>query len=219
MTEAPSCPQAEVEPLQRMFDKFINKMLGFKKDNCNELVPVPEYSGIISLCKLYSVLATPENGVSKAGRATQGARGAPTVPATLSTLFSLCFQNIGSTHTHKRTHTNCCMKQWGQQSSLCQDAPLKTYTPHNRSRIRKFVKKRYGPWRRDKDSEWAMRSEREGAEQERRGKRNNQLEERDLESWGGRWVFLSSLRHLATPVDEVRRCYILGARHVELPIN
>ncbi|XP_055473276.1 dynein axonemal heavy chain 2-like, partial [Psammomys obesus] len=55
-------PKAEVEPLQRMFDKFINKMLSFKKDNCNELVPVPEYSGIISLCKLYSILATPENG-------------------------------------------------------------------------------------------------------------------------------------------------------------
>lgn len=55
--------QTEVEPLQRMFEKFINKMLIFKKDNCNELVPLPEYSGIISLCKLYSALATPENGV------------------------------------------------------------------------------------------------------------------------------------------------------------
>lgn len=68
--EEPSSPlhwfvplQGEVEPLQRMFDKFINKILAFKKDNCNELVPVPEYSGIISLCKLYSALATPENGV------------------------------------------------------------------------------------------------------------------------------------------------------------
>ncbi|XP_058531818.1 dynein axonemal heavy chain 2 isoform X3 [Ochotona princeps] len=57
-------PKGEVEPLQRMFDKFINKILAFKKDNCNELVPVPEYSGIISLCKLYSALATPENGVN-----------------------------------------------------------------------------------------------------------------------------------------------------------
>ncbi|OBS67543.1 hypothetical protein A6R68_03951 [Neotoma lepida] len=54
--------QTEVEPLQRMFEKLINKILNFKKDNCQELVPVPEYSGIISLCKLYSVLATPENG-------------------------------------------------------------------------------------------------------------------------------------------------------------
>uniref|UniRef100_A0A8B9XJL0 Dynein axonemal heavy chain 2 n=1 Tax=Bos mutus grunniens TaxID=30521 RepID=A0A8B9XJL0_BOSMU len=59
-------PKVEAEPLQRMFEKFINKMLTFKKDNCNELVPLPEYSGIISLCKLYSALATPENGVNPA---------------------------------------------------------------------------------------------------------------------------------------------------------
>lgn len=63
--------QVEAEPLQRMFEKFINKMLTFKKDNCNELVPLPEYSGIISLCKLYSALATPENGV----RGGQGRKG------------------------------------------------------------------------------------------------------------------------------------------------
>lgn len=66
--------QAEVEPLQRMFEKFINKMLTFKKDNCNELVPLPEYSGIISLCKLYSSLATPENGV-RGARAGPGRKG------------------------------------------------------------------------------------------------------------------------------------------------
>lgn len=55
--------QVEAEPLQRMFEKFINKMLTFKKNNCHELVPLPEYSGIISLCNLYSALAIPENGV------------------------------------------------------------------------------------------------------------------------------------------------------------
>ncbi|XP_053425879.1 dynein axonemal heavy chain 2 isoform X5 [Nycticebus coucang] len=59
-------PKGEVEPLQRMFEKFINKILTFKKDNCSELVPLPEYSGIISLCKLYSALATPENGLNPA---------------------------------------------------------------------------------------------------------------------------------------------------------
>jgi hypothetical protein len=56
-----------------MFEKFINKILSFKKDNCNELVPVPEYSGIISLCKLYTVLATPENGVRRG--ANPGGKG------------------------------------------------------------------------------------------------------------------------------------------------
>ncbi|XP_060146271.1 dynein axonemal heavy chain 2 isoform X6 [Globicephala melas] len=59
-------PKVEAEPLQRMFEKFINKMLTFKKKNCHELVPLPEYSGIISLCNLYSALATPENGVNPA---------------------------------------------------------------------------------------------------------------------------------------------------------
>uniref|UniRef100_A0A8C9P5P1 Dynein axonemal heavy chain 2 n=1 Tax=Spermophilus dauricus TaxID=99837 RepID=A0A8C9P5P1_SPEDA len=59
-------PKTEVEPLQRMFEKFINKILAFKKDNCNELVPVPEYSGIISLCKLYSALTASENGMNPA---------------------------------------------------------------------------------------------------------------------------------------------------------
>ncbi|CAM4719453.1 unnamed protein product [Caretta caretta] len=59
-------PKGEAEALQRMFDKFINKMLTFKKENCEELVPIPEYSGIVSLCKLFSALATPENGVNPA---------------------------------------------------------------------------------------------------------------------------------------------------------
>uniref|UniRef100_F6YZ23 Dynein axonemal heavy chain 2 n=1 Tax=Monodelphis domestica TaxID=13616 RepID=F6YZ23_MONDO len=59
-------PAGEVEPLQRMFDKFINKTLTFKKENCQELIPLPEYSGIIALCKLFSALATPENGVNPA---------------------------------------------------------------------------------------------------------------------------------------------------------
>lgn len=47
-----------------MFEKFINKILIFKKDNCNELVFFFEYSGIIFFCKLYTVLVILENGVS-----------------------------------------------------------------------------------------------------------------------------------------------------------
>ena len=30
---------------------------------CKELVAVPELNGIVSLCKLFDVLATPKNGV------------------------------------------------------------------------------------------------------------------------------------------------------------
>ncbi|XP_038624757.1 dynein heavy chain 2, axonemal [Tachyglossus aculeatus] len=59
-------PKGEAETLRHMFDKFIDRILTFKKENCLELVPVAEYSGIISLCKLYSALATPENGVNPA---------------------------------------------------------------------------------------------------------------------------------------------------------
>ncbi|KAH1164654.1 hypothetical protein KIL84_020649 [Mauremys mutica] len=60
------CPKGEAETLQRMFDKFVDKMLTFKKENCAELVPIPEYSGVVSLCRLFSALATPENGVNPA---------------------------------------------------------------------------------------------------------------------------------------------------------
>ncbi|XP_077169770.1 dynein axonemal heavy chain 2 isoform X1 [Paroedura picta] len=59
-------PKAEAETLQRMFDKFINKILTFKKETCQELVPISEYSGIVALCKLFASLATPENGLNPA---------------------------------------------------------------------------------------------------------------------------------------------------------
>lgn len=47
-----------------MFDKFTNKILTFKKENCQELVPIAEYSGIVALCKLFTSLASSEEGVS-----------------------------------------------------------------------------------------------------------------------------------------------------------
>ncbi|XP_078526452.1 dynein axonemal heavy chain 2 isoform X1 [Lissotriton helveticus] len=59
-------PAGEVETLQHLFDKFIEKILGFKKHNCVELVPIPDTSGVISLCKLYDALATLDNGVNPA---------------------------------------------------------------------------------------------------------------------------------------------------------
>ncbi|XP_039193883.1 dynein heavy chain 2, axonemal isoform X2 [Crotalus tigris] len=55
-------PKVETETLQRMFDKFTNKILNFKKENCQELVPISEYSGIVALCKLFTSLA--EEGLS-----------------------------------------------------------------------------------------------------------------------------------------------------------
>ncbi|XP_069805044.1 dynein axonemal heavy chain 2 isoform X1 [Dendropsophus ebraccatus] len=58
--------KAEAEALQRMFDKYIERILDYKKTNCKDLVPQEETSGVISLCKLYDSLATPDNGVNPA---------------------------------------------------------------------------------------------------------------------------------------------------------
>ncbi|XP_018428368.1 PREDICTED: dynein heavy chain 2, axonemal [Nanorana parkeri] len=58
--------KGEAESLQRMFDKYVGKMLEYKHQNCKELVPQEEACGVISLCKLYESLATLENGVNPA---------------------------------------------------------------------------------------------------------------------------------------------------------
>lgn len=41
----------------------MDKILEFKRVNCEEIVPVPELNAIQSLCKLLEVLATRKNGV------------------------------------------------------------------------------------------------------------------------------------------------------------
>uniref|UniRef100_H3A7W8 Dynein axonemal heavy chain 2 n=1 Tax=Latimeria chalumnae TaxID=7897 RepID=H3A7W8_LATCH len=56
--------QEELEHLQRLFDKYIEATLSFKKAHCKELVPIAEYNGIVSLCKLFETLANVENGVN-----------------------------------------------------------------------------------------------------------------------------------------------------------
>lgn len=56
-------PQEEAEHLNPLFDKYIESTLSFKNSNCRELIPITELNGVISLCRLYDSLATPENGV------------------------------------------------------------------------------------------------------------------------------------------------------------
>ena len=46
-----------------MFEKYLVKVLEFKKKNCVELVPVAELNGVISLTKLFDALGTVKNGV------------------------------------------------------------------------------------------------------------------------------------------------------------
>ena len=56
-------PQAEVNHLKRLFEKYTQSTLDFKKKNCKELIPITELNGVTSLCHLYDSLATSSNGV------------------------------------------------------------------------------------------------------------------------------------------------------------
>ncbi|KAI3375810.1 hypothetical protein L3Q82_004092 [Scortum barcoo] len=57
-------PKAEVDHLKRLFEKYIESTMNFKKSNCKELIPITELNGVISLCRLYDSLATSSNGVN-----------------------------------------------------------------------------------------------------------------------------------------------------------
>ncbi|XP_034551682.1 dynein heavy chain 2, axonemal-like [Notolabrus celidotus] len=56
-------PKAEVDHLKRLFEKYVESTLNFKK-NCKELIPITELNGVTSLCRLYDSLATSSNGVN-----------------------------------------------------------------------------------------------------------------------------------------------------------
>ncbi|TSK77047.1 Dynein heavy chain 2, axonemal [Bagarius yarrelli] len=58
--------KVEVDHLKRLFDKYIEKTIRFRKTHCKELVPITELNGVISLCRLYDSLASPENGLNPA---------------------------------------------------------------------------------------------------------------------------------------------------------
>ncbi|XP_013412698.1 dynein heavy chain 2, axonemal [Lingula anatina] len=51
-----------VEELKRLFEKYIVKIMEFKKQQCKELIPIAELNGVISLCKLFDCMAKPELG-------------------------------------------------------------------------------------------------------------------------------------------------------------
>eukprot|EP00795_Rhopilema_esculentum_P016694 gene16694-8141_t len=53
------------EILQKLFEKYVEKVLTFKRHNCSELVTTSELNAVSSLCMLFDSLATEENGVSK----------------------------------------------------------------------------------------------------------------------------------------------------------
>ena len=49
--------------MNELFEKFVDKILQFKRLHCEETIPVPELNAVQSLCKLLEVLATSKNGV------------------------------------------------------------------------------------------------------------------------------------------------------------
>uniref|UniRef100_A0A671XQT1 Dynein axonemal heavy chain 2 n=1 Tax=Sparus aurata TaxID=8175 RepID=A0A671XQT1_SPAAU len=57
-------PKAEADHLKRLFEKYVESTLNFKKSNCKELIPITGLNGVTSLCRLYDSLATSSNGVN-----------------------------------------------------------------------------------------------------------------------------------------------------------
>ena len=53
--------------LKSLIDKYIKPILEFKRKNCNELVSIAELNGIKSMCKLFDIFGTAENGVDARG--------------------------------------------------------------------------------------------------------------------------------------------------------
>ena len=52
-----------VDTIKRLTDKYIERILNFRKHSCEELVSVPELSAVRSFCNLFDSVATLENGV------------------------------------------------------------------------------------------------------------------------------------------------------------
>eukprot|EP00698_Gefionella_okellyi_P021811 TRINITY_DN713_c0_g5_i1.p1 TRINITY_DN713_c0_g5~~TRINITY_DN713_c0_g5_i1.p1 ORF type:complete len:2528 (-),score=851.46 TRINITY_DN713_c0_g5_i1:18-6647(-) len=51
------------ETLTRLFEKFVDKLLVFKRAECKEPVPITDLNAVTSLCNLFETFATPPNGV------------------------------------------------------------------------------------------------------------------------------------------------------------
>ena len=51
--------------LRNLFGLWMDKMLLYKRNNCNELVVIAELNGVASLCKLLTCLATSTDGVCR----------------------------------------------------------------------------------------------------------------------------------------------------------
>lgn len=55
-----------VEEMRKLFHRFVDEILIFKREKCSETVKIPELNAVASLCKLLKIVATRENGVELA---------------------------------------------------------------------------------------------------------------------------------------------------------
>ena len=53
-----------MEHLEKLFDRFVEKVLEFRRLNCKEIVLTTHLNAVMSLCYLFNAFATPDNGVS-----------------------------------------------------------------------------------------------------------------------------------------------------------
>ncbi|XP_051176804.1 dynein axonemal heavy chain 2 [Leptopilina boulardi] len=52
-----------IQEMNELFERYVDKILEFKRLNCEEIVQVPELNAVQSLCKLLQVLAIQKNGI------------------------------------------------------------------------------------------------------------------------------------------------------------
>ena len=55
--------QKLVDMLRKLFDKYVARVLEFRRKNCRELVSTSHLNAVSSLCYLLDALVTHENGV------------------------------------------------------------------------------------------------------------------------------------------------------------
>ena len=73
------------EELRRLFDKFLEKIMDFRSSHsCSQTVPIVQMNGVASLCRLFDVLGTVENGVRPKASAHFSPVASSTVPSVAS---------------------------------------------------------------------------------------------------------------------------------------
>ncbi|OQR95763.1 dynein heavy chain, partial [Thraustotheca clavata] len=91
----------EREVLKGLIEKYMTKLLTFRRTDVSELIPVTEFNCVKSFCNLYKVLATPENGVERgdAGMVEKWF------------LFCLTWSVLGAANEEGRARFDTCLRE------------------------------------------------------------------------------------------------------------